>query len=378
MAGSTTPAATFTDSTGVTPQANPIILNARGCPANPIWLQSGQAYKLVITDANTVTLPPTLDNVTGINDPALAAITDQWVLYIGAPTYISATSFSVAGDQTLTLQVNRRVKTTNTGGTTYSTIRTSTFAAGITTVVVANSSGTLDSGLSAVSYGIVSYTNGSLPIQAGQLLNVRILSNGVYTPTTGTTAVVVEVQGGGGAGGGAAVTGGAQVAAGGGGGAGGFSKTYLTTGFSGVTVTLGAAGTAAAGAVGGTGGTSSFGAIITATGGTGGAAGTAAASATVQPGAAGGAGGVGAGGNLVNAAGEAGDHAFYCTAPASGKGGASYIGAGAPCVVNASSAGTTAVSAGSGGSGGVLLPSVAVANLGGAGAVGAVTVWEYA
>lgn len=50
-AGTTTPQATFTDYTGATPNANPIILNSRGEAA--IWLGSA-AYKFKLTDANDV------------------------------------------------------------------------------------------------------------------------------------------------------------------------------------------------------------------------------------------------------------------------------------------------------------------------------------
>jgi hypothetical protein len=41
----------------------------------------------------------------------------------------------------------------NTGGTIYSSVQSSTFGSGITTIVVSNDTGVLDSGLSVVSYG---------------------------------------------------------------------------------------------------------------------------------------------------------------------------------------------------------------------------------
>lgn len=70
LAGTVTPAATFTDVTGATPNANPIILDASGRATNEIWFTAGQAYKFVITDASNVVQFP-LDNLYGINDPAL-------------------------------------------------------------------------------------------------------------------------------------------------------------------------------------------------------------------------------------------------------------------------------------------------------------------
>lgn len=58
-AGTTTPKVTYTDSAGTTPQANPIILNARGEPDSPIYWDG--AYKVVLKDANDSTIY-TVDN----------------------------------------------------------------------------------------------------------------------------------------------------------------------------------------------------------------------------------------------------------------------------------------------------------------------------
>jgi len=49
IAGSSTPQATYPDSTGTTPNTNPIILNARG-EAN-VWLATGLTYKLTLQDS---------------------------------------------------------------------------------------------------------------------------------------------------------------------------------------------------------------------------------------------------------------------------------------------------------------------------------------
>lgn len=53
-AGTTTPLATYTNSTGVTANANPIILDARGeCS---VWIDSSAAYKFVLKDSSDVTI----------------------------------------------------------------------------------------------------------------------------------------------------------------------------------------------------------------------------------------------------------------------------------------------------------------------------------
>lgn len=164
LAGTSTPAATYTDDTGSTPQANPIVLNSAGLPASPIWLQGGTAYKFVFDDANGVQYRPTVDDITGINDPAaVGGSVSQWLLFSGAPTYISATSFSLAGDQTLTFTAGRRLRLKNTGGIVTGTILTSAFGS-VTTITLANDSGgALDSGLSEVSYGILTSTANAIP-----------------------------------------------------------------------------------------------------------------------------------------------------------------------------------------------------------------------
>lgn len=59
-AGTTAPLATYTDSTGIFDNANPIILDARG-EAN-IWYAPGAAYKVVLADANDAVIW-TVDNI---------------------------------------------------------------------------------------------------------------------------------------------------------------------------------------------------------------------------------------------------------------------------------------------------------------------------
>lgn len=73
QAGTTTPQATYTDSTGGTPNANPIILNSRGEAG--IWLTPGQSYKFVLKDAASNTLW-TVDNITGPDSAALSLKAD--------------------------------------------------------------------------------------------------------------------------------------------------------------------------------------------------------------------------------------------------------------------------------------------------------------
>jgi hypothetical protein len=67
-AGTTTPQATYTSSTGVTPHANPIILDSAGrVPGGEIWLTKGSTYKFGIETSASI-LIGTYDNIEGVND----------------------------------------------------------------------------------------------------------------------------------------------------------------------------------------------------------------------------------------------------------------------------------------------------------------------
>ena len=75
-AGTSTPLATYTDSTGATPNANPIVLNSRG-EAN-LWLTTGQSYKLILQDslANLIWSVDQVGNATGVVPAASGANVD--------------------------------------------------------------------------------------------------------------------------------------------------------------------------------------------------------------------------------------------------------------------------------------------------------------
>lgn len=51
VSGTNTPLATYTSYTGVTPNANPVVLTAGGRPPNDIWLTGGSAYRVKLVTA---------------------------------------------------------------------------------------------------------------------------------------------------------------------------------------------------------------------------------------------------------------------------------------------------------------------------------------
>jgi hypothetical protein len=212
-AGSSTKQNTYTDSTGNTANSNPIVLNSLGQAANAIWFTEGLDYKAVFAPS-TDTDPPssavwTRDDLSGINDTSLNI--DQWVASGLTPTYVSATQFTLVGDQTSAFHVNRRVKFTVTAGTVYGYISVSAYTT-LTTVTVVLDSGSLDSGLSAVSLGVITSTNTSLPqisdwVKSAMVQDDAILArmlgdstlgfaliNGTLTATVGSSALTVAIK----------------------------------------------------------------------------------------------------------------------------------------------------------------------------------------
>lgn len=213
----------------------------------------------------------------------------------------------------------------------------------------------------------------------GRLIGVqRFTANGTYTPTAGTTSIVVEALGGGGAGGGCPASTAGNVASGSGGAAGGYTVGRFTSGFSGQAVTIGTAGIPVAGGTGGSGGTTSLGGLITANGGGGGnasgnAAVTAAALATA-------AAPSGTGGNIYAIGGPSPGtnlNRFSDTVGLGGNGADSRYGLGgrnntSPTFYN----GSAASGNGAGGAGGMSFGAGTI-TAGGAGTAGLLVIWEY-
>lgn len=67
LAGTTTPATTYTSSAGNTANANPIVLDSAGRTPAQVWLTENVTYKFVIKTSDDV-LIGTYDNIPGIND----------------------------------------------------------------------------------------------------------------------------------------------------------------------------------------------------------------------------------------------------------------------------------------------------------------------
>lgn len=106
-AGTSTPQATYTNSSGNIQHSNPIILDAAGrVPTGEIWLVNNETYKFVIQDMDSV-LIGTYDNIVGINDVYDAAQivytypdndAVQETLEARLAQYVSVKDFGAKGD----------------------------------------------------------------------------------------------------------------------------------------------------------------------------------------------------------------------------------------------------------------------------------------
>lgn len=155
--GTTTLKNTYTDSTGNVANLNPVQFDTAGRAS--VW--GDGCYKLILRSAAGA-LISSQDNICEYS--TASPTFSQWQDSGLTPTYIGATSFSFAGDQTTLYEPGLRLKTVNTGGTVYSTIVSSSYGSSITTITVANDSGTLDSGISDVDYSILTVSNPARPV----------------------------------------------------------------------------------------------------------------------------------------------------------------------------------------------------------------------
>lgn len=167
--GTSTKVTVYKDSNGATPWTNPIVLDSGGNLPNGgvVWIPSGTMLTVKWCPSNDTDPPAspyrTIDAIAGVNDVTATGAVTEWVNG-PTPTFVGASSFSLSGDQTSTFHVGRRTKTTNTGGTVYGRMTQVTFASGSTTVLQSNDSGSIDSGLSAVSYGFLAANQPSVPV----------------------------------------------------------------------------------------------------------------------------------------------------------------------------------------------------------------------
>lgn len=160
-AGTTTPLATYTDSTGGTPNTNPIILNARGEAS--IWIPFNTGYKFVVKDSlgNTIR---TVDQVINVQQTSGYGGTDTGTATAYVLTYAASFTTYANGVTVTFLPAN-----TNTGAATIN-------INGIGAVSITNPDG------SALQAG---------QIVSGQLVSLVYQGTSFHLQLTGTNPLVL-------------------------------------------------------------------------------------------------------------------------------------------------------------------------------------------
>lgn len=95
-AGTTTPATTYTSSTGGTANANPIVLNSAGRPSSQIWVNSSSNYKFVLKTSAGVDIW-TMDNIPGISGFVTTTIANLPSISPSAGSVVYVTDVGRAG-----------------------------------------------------------------------------------------------------------------------------------------------------------------------------------------------------------------------------------------------------------------------------------------
>ena len=95
-AGTTTPAATYTSNSGVTANANPIVLDSAGRTPAQIWLTEGSSYKFVLQTSLGVTVK-TDDNIFASYELDLTGVADTQVLFINSSAASGSADFTWDG-----------------------------------------------------------------------------------------------------------------------------------------------------------------------------------------------------------------------------------------------------------------------------------------
>lgn len=181
VAGTTTPVTTYQESTGTTPNANPIVLDAAGRVSTQVWLPTGASYKLLLRTSAGVLLW-TMDNLRAVNDPASV----PWSVITSKPTTVAGYGISDA-------------LTTTAAASTYAPIASPTFTG--TAKAKDELTNTYDIGWrdvpqnsQTVSYQLVLADRGKQILMNGTSLTLTIPANGTVAFPIGTTIMVVNTN----------------------------------------------------------------------------------------------------------------------------------------------------------------------------------------
>ena len=180
-AGTTTPLATYQESSGSTVHTNPIILDSAGRVPTEVWMTAGSAYKLVLKTSAGVSLW-TMDNLRGINDVSSV----PWSAITGEPTTLAGYGITDG-------------ITAATAASTYAPLASPTFTG--TASAKDEDANTYNIGWrdcpqnsKAISYELKLSDRGKQILMSGTSLTLTIPANGSVAFPIGTTIMVVNTD----------------------------------------------------------------------------------------------------------------------------------------------------------------------------------------
>lgn len=193
-AGTSTPKATYTDFTGGTPNANPIVLDAGGRPPNEVWLNYGDSYKFILKTSTGVTVG-TFDNIDGIPPININLVR----LYGSTSGYVDLVAPAIAGTNTVTFPAaTGTVALTNnstfTGTTAVATLTASENITGSKTIsgrlLAASQTVTIDQYLYMAGTGQAKLPVGTTAQRAGAFSGTGQISGTTLTITVATSGAL--------------------------------------------------------------------------------------------------------------------------------------------------------------------------------------------
>lgn len=156
--------ATYTDSTGNTANANPIILDSAGRLPAGVEIWCGLSVKFTLTDSNNNSIG-SWDNVAGLNNVGVPTQLEYFLTGL-TPTYISGTQITVPGNQIALFTTNRRVRYSQGAGVFYGYVTSSSFdGINTTTINITADSTVISNTVYQIDYAFLNSVNPSIPQQ---------------------------------------------------------------------------------------------------------------------------------------------------------------------------------------------------------------------